>query len=108
MSRRLRSSEQQAAIVRRLRSAEGHLRAVIGMVESGQPCEEVLHQLDAVEAALDAAGRALRYCQFRQSIDVIRHSPSAEARLAELERLAVLYSITLENLSRPRRFLGRG
>jgi len=108
MRQRLKSPEARKAIVNRLRTTEGHLRAVIGMVEADTPCEEVLHQLDAVEAALDAAGRALRYCQFRQSIDVIRHSPNAEARLAELERLAALYSITLENLSRPRRFLGRG
>jgi hypothetical protein NreA len=93
MSRRSRSSEPQTAIVRRLRSVEGHLHAVVDMVEAGRPCEEVLHQLDAVEAALCAAGRALRYCQFCQSIDVIRCSPNAEARLAELERLATLYRL---------------
>ena len=91
--RRLKPLESRHAIVNRLRTAEGHLHAVIGMVESGAPCEEVLHQLDAVEEALCAAGRALRYCQFRQSIDIIRHSPSSEARLAALGRLATLYRL---------------
>ena len=101
MSHRLKSPETQPAIVNRLRSAEGHLRATIHMVESGAPCEEVLHQLDAVEAALYATGRALRYCQFRKSIETIRHSPSAEARMAELERLASLYGLPVQRLTFP-------
>src|SRR4030065_533796 len=93
MGRRPKLPEQQSAIVNRLRSAEGHLHAIIGMVESGEPCEQVLHQLDAVESALKAAGRALRYCQFRQSIEMIRHGSDAETRIAELERLAALYGL---------------
>lgn len=80
-------------IVNRLRSAEGHLHAVIGMVEAGAPCEEVLHQLAAVEAALNVAGRALRFCQFMQSVNMILHGPNAEARIAEVERLATLYGL---------------
>ena len=91
--RQLKPLESRQAIANRLRTAEGHLHAVIDMVESGAPCEEVLHQLDAVEAALCAAGRALRYCHFRQSIDTIRRGATPEVRLAELERLAALYRL---------------
>ena len=47
--------EQPSEIVRRLRCAAGHLNAVIEMTETGQPCEQVLHQLNAVEAALRVA-----------------------------------------------------
>ena len=101
MRQRLKSPEARKAIVNRLRTTEGHLRAVIGMVEADTPCEEVLHQLDAVEAALYATGRALRYCQFRKSIETIRHSPSAEARMAELERLASLYGLPVQRLTFP-------
>lgn len=93
MSQLLRSSEQQTAIVRRLRSAEGHLRAVIDMVELGKPCEEVLQQLAAVEAAINAAGRALRYGQFRRSVETILHDTHAETRLTEVARLAALYGL---------------
>lgn len=93
MRQRLKSLETRSAIVNRLRAAEGHLHAVLGMVEAGAPCEEVLHQLGAVEAALCAAGRALRYGQFRQSLEIIQHGTSADARLAELERLATLYGL---------------
>lgn len=47
---------QQPEIIRRMRCAAGHLNAVIKMTEEGKPCEQVLHQLDAVQAALQAVG----------------------------------------------------
>ena len=47
--------EERNEIVRRLRVSEGHLHVIIGMVESNQPYEQVLHQLRAVRAALRAA-----------------------------------------------------
>ncbi|HLF28356.1 MAG TPA: metal-sensitive transcriptional regulator [Anaerolineae bacterium] len=93
MSDRSRLPDEQRAILNRLRSAEGHLHAIIGMVESGAPCEDVLHQLDAVAAALDATGRALRFCQLQKSLETIRHSSSGETRVAELQRLATLYGL---------------
>ena len=43
----------QPDLVRRLRSAEGHLRGIIGMVEAGASCQEILHQARAVRGALD-------------------------------------------------------
>ena len=86
-------AEEQAEIVRRLRSAGGHLEAIIGMLEAGEPCEPILHQLGAVQAALRAAGARLLACQLRQSQDVIRHSPCAEDRAAEITRLLVLYNL---------------
>ena len=39
--RQLKPLESRQAIANRLRTAEGHLHAVTGMVESGAPCEEV-------------------------------------------------------------------
>ena len=55
--------EEKALILIRLRSAEGYLGSVIGMVENKQNCIKVLHQLHAVEAALHACGRLLLYYQ---------------------------------------------
>jgi uncharacterized protein len=46
-------------VVRRLRRAEGHLRAVIGMIEDGRGCLELAQQLHAVEQAIAKAKRAL-------------------------------------------------
>lgn len=82
----------QAEVIRRLRTAAGHLQAVIEMTESGQPCEEVLHQLNAVEAALHAAGACLIRLHVDASQAIILSNPSAARRSVELKRLLSLYS----------------
>jgi DNA-binding FrmR family transcriptional regulator len=46
-------------IVKRLKRAEGHLRNVIGMMESGRSCLELAQQLHAVERAVAAAKKTL-------------------------------------------------
>ena len=47
------------AIVKRLSRAGGHLRSVIEMIESEQPCVDIAQQLQAVENAVASAKRAL-------------------------------------------------
>lgn len=83
--------EERDEIVRRLRTAEGHLGAVIRQVEAGKSCEQVLHQLGAVRAALRAAGARLVDCQINCSEEIVRHHPCPEDRAAELARLVNLY-----------------
>ena len=46
------NSAFQANLMQRLRSAEGHLHGVTGMVEGGGDCECVMRQVLAVQAAL--------------------------------------------------------
>lgn len=43
-------------VVKRLRRAEGQIRGVIGMLETGRECADVVTQLAAVSRALDKAG----------------------------------------------------
>ncbi len=93
MSSRLPSPKEHSAIIGRLKTAAGHLRAVIGMIEAGEPCDQVLHQLGAVQAALIAAGGAIVDCQVESSAEIILCNPSTEARVAELERLVTLYGL---------------
>ena len=89
--------EQRTEIVRRLRSAEGHLRAVIGLLESGKaPCEQVLHQLGAVRAALRAAGARILNDQVNCSEDIIQNSTCPEDRATELNRLVNLYYLVVQ------------
>ena len=85
--------EGQAALLTRLRTAEGHLHAVIGMVEAVASCEEVLHQLNAVYAALRVAGRTLVRCQLQTSAHIMTENPQADVRLAEVQRLMRLYGL---------------
>ena len=47
------------ALIKRLKRANGHLRHVIEMIETGRPCAEISLQLQAVEKAVIAAKRTL-------------------------------------------------
>lgn len=85
--------DSQTDVVRRLRCAAGHLNAVIEMAEDGQPCEYVLHQLSAVEAALRAAGVHLINAHVQASEAVLLENSSPAQRTRELKKLLSLYAI---------------
>ena len=85
--------EDQSALLTRLKTAEGHLHAVIGMVETGASCEQVLHQLNAIRAALRVAGRTLVKCQLQTSARIITEAPQVHVRLAEVQHLMHLYGL---------------
>ncbi len=57
MSEHMHSSHP--AIIKRLKRAEGHLRSIIGMLESDRSCLDVAQQLHAVEKAIGQAKRTL-------------------------------------------------
>lgn len=46
-------------LIKRLKRADGHLRYVIEMLETGQPCADIAVQMQAVEKAISNAKRAL-------------------------------------------------
>jgi CsoR family transcriptional regulator, copper-sensing transcriptional repressor len=46
-------NEYRAALVNRLKSAEGHIRGVERMVEDGEYCIDVIRQVQAVQRALE-------------------------------------------------------
>jgi DNA-binding FrmR family transcriptional regulator len=73
--------ELQTNLVRRLRSAAGHLRGVAGMVEGGADCGSVLRQELAVRAALREINRLmlrhhLNEC-LRQELTAVTLDPTA-------------------------------
>jgi DNA-binding FrmR family transcriptional regulator len=51
--------ETHPDMVKRLRRAEGHLRSIVDMIESGRSCLEIAQQLHAVEKAIATAKRTL-------------------------------------------------
>lgn len=85
--------EDKADLVMRLRSAEGHLRAVIHQVETDVSCEATLHQLQAVEAALQAAESRLACCGVQAILEELRNSVHEETRQEGLNQLAHLYQM---------------
>ena len=89
----------QSDITRRLRCAAGHLNAVIKMTETDQPCEQILHQLNAVQAALQIVGVKLIQCQAQSCQDIIMNSTSVDQRTEELHHLQSLYTIFVKQYS---------
>ena len=55
-------------MVKRLRRAEGQIRGVIAMLESGRDCADVVTQLAAVSRALDRAGFKIIATGLRQCV----------------------------------------
>jgi hypothetical protein NreA len=51
--------ESHPAVISRLKRANGHLTAVIAMIENGRSCVDLAQQLHAVESAITNAKRAL-------------------------------------------------
>jgi DNA-binding FrmR family transcriptional regulator len=98
MSSKPKTPDERLAILNRLRSSQGHLRAVIRMVEEDRPCEQILHQLDAIQAALSATRRVLCACELQHSADIILHSPDEAARAAEMQRFASLFDLQARHL----------
>lgn len=55
----LAADEARAAVLNRLRRAQGQLGGVIRMIEEGRDCRAVVTQLAAASRALDKAGFAI-------------------------------------------------
>jgi DNA-binding FrmR family transcriptional regulator len=84
------SLEPNASIVTRLRSAEGHLKAVTTMVEHGETSNQVLHQLNAVLGALNAIAKKLLAEYLQESERIIKYSDCPQERAQALDYLTVL------------------
>ena len=52
-------AEHQRAVLNRLKTARGHLDAVVRMVEADAYCPDVMKQLSAVQGSLERASRVM-------------------------------------------------
>lgn len=72
-------------LLKRLKRANGHLAAVIAMIETGRPCLEVAQQLYAVERAIAAARRTFIEDHIDHCLDA---AVEGGADLAEFKAIA--------------------
>ncbi|MCM1976785.1 metal-sensitive transcriptional regulator [Streptomyces sp. NPDC002812] len=79
--------EASAAVLNRLRRAQGQLSGVIAMIESGRDCKDVITQLAAVSRALDRAGFKIIASGMRQCREDGEGGQEAPLTEAELEKL---------------------
>ena len=73
-----------AAVLNRLRRAQGQLAGVIGMIEAGRDCTEVVAQLAAVSRALDRAGFKIVASGMRQCLGSGPDAPMTEEELEHM------------------------
>jgi len=82
--------QSHPAIIKRLKRAEGHLHALIGMIENGRPCLDLAQQLHAIENAIGNAKRELIHDHIDHCLDgaVNSNGKSARAALVEFKALS--------------------
>jgi DNA-binding FrmR family transcriptional regulator len=71
------------------------------MAEAGQPCDRVLHQLNAVQGALHATMGRLISSEVQICEAIIMDSRSSRKRIAQLKRLHSLYAIINQRSHQP-------
>jgi len=76
-----------AAVLNRLRRAQGQLAGVIAMIEQGRDCKDVVTQLAAVSRALDRAGFKIVATGLRECITGHHADGATPMTEAELEKL---------------------
>ncbi len=76
-----------AAVLNRLRRAQGQLAGVISMIEQGRDCKDVVTQLAAVSRALDRAGFKIVATGLRECVTDAWSDDAQPLTEAELEKL---------------------
>jgi hypothetical protein NreA len=74
-------------IIVRLKRAEGHVRSIVAMIETGRPCLDLAQQLHAVEAAIAKAKKELIHDHIEHCLEDGRSS-DAKTALREMKQLA--------------------
>ena len=64
----LENQEQLNAIIHRMKRAHGQLGAVVRMLEEGRNCEEIVHQVAAVNKAINTAAFTLISSSLKECI----------------------------------------
>lgn len=85
-------AEHQRSIALRLRRAEGQIRGVLRMVESGESCEHVAQQLAAVRNALDRAFFEMMACSLEYEVAEAPDATARGERVAALMRVLSKYA----------------
>jgi DNA-binding FrmR family transcriptional regulator len=89
-----KDDEAKARILARLRSTQGHVRAVLDMVETDAYCIDVLQQTTAIRAAIAKVERMLLERHLHHCVaDAVRSKSPAERERALGELLEAFESV---------------
>jgi DNA-binding FrmR family transcriptional regulator len=82
----VRPHHQREAVANRLARAAGHLDSVRRMVDEGRDCPEILRQIAAVRAALDATAKVVLADHMESCVREAAHNGDADQAWTDLER----------------------
>ncbi|HLD94494.1 MAG TPA: metal-sensing transcriptional repressor [Anaerolineales bacterium] len=83
---------RQSDLAFRADVALGHLAAVRGMLENKAPMEKILHQICAVQAALEKIKANIQSQLLEEGISAIRANPCGEVNEQQVDKLISLYT----------------
>lgn len=87
--------QHRTDLIHRLKRAEGQLRGVQQMIESGQRCQDILSQMTAVRKAVDSACVRMAVCYMGQQLQSRLELEPSDALSAVLDDMqAMLVKVT--------------
>ncbi|MEI6407413.1 MAG: metal-sensitive transcriptional regulator [Actinomycetes bacterium] len=90
LSHVLEDQESKAAILKRLKRANGQLAAVIRMLEEDRPCNDIVTQMGAASKAINIAALNLISASMQECV-VEGKTNGAEVK-AQLEKLLLIFA----------------
>lgn len=87
-------AETKTEVIRRLQSAEGHLRGVQKMVEEDKYCIDVIRQVDAVQAALRKVQQIILDEHLHTCVTTAIRGDDADRREAVIDEILGVFSVT--------------
>lgn len=84
------SDKAQSDMQMRLRRIEGQIRGIIGMLDDGKPCEDVVTQILAARAGMDRVATEVIKCYVA---DTMVEQSSESAREAVLRAISLLAKV---------------
>lgn len=76
-------------IIKRLKRADGHLQAIVCMLEQGRGCLDIVQQLQAVESAISKAKKTLAHDHIDHCLEhaVRQGTQSADETISEFKEI---------------------
>ena len=83
--------QTKAGVIRRLQSAEGHVRGIQRMVEEDKYCIEVLKQVEAVQAAMGRINEIILDQHLRTCVTTAIRGDEPERREAVISEILEVF-----------------
>jgi DNA-binding FrmR family transcriptional regulator len=87
-------AETKAEVIRRLQSAEGHVRGVQKMVEEDKYCIDVIRQIEAVQAALRKTQQIILDEHLHTCVTTAIRGDDPARREAVIDEILGVFSVT--------------